>query len=84
MQASIIEDLPDRCVLAHPKKLRVIAGCKHKSDKVDAQVLPVFLSLDMIPEAYRPSPRIRQYRVLVRHRRWLQGRIIGERSRIDG
>jgi transposase len=29
----------------------------------------------MIPEAYRPSPRIHQYRVLVRHRRWLQGRI---------
>ena len=80
----LIEDLADRCVLAHPKKLRVIAECKHKSDKVDAQVLPVFLSLDMIPEAYRPSPRIRQYRVLVRHRRWLQGRTIGERSRIDG
>jgi transposase len=71
----LIEDLADRCVLAHPKKLRVIAECKHKSDKVDAQILAEFLALDMIPEAYRPSPRIRQYRVLVRHRRWLQGRI---------
>lgn len=71
----LIEDLADRCVLAHPKKLRVIAESKHKSDKVDAQILAEFLALDMIPEAYRPSPRIRQYRVLVRHRRWLQGRI---------
>lgn len=70
----LIEDLADRCVLAHPKKLRVIAECKHKSDKVDAQILAEFLAMDMIPEAYRPSPRIRQYRVLVRHRRWLQGR----------
>jgi transposase len=70
----LIEDLADRCVLAHPKKLRVIAECKHKSDKVDAQILAEFLAVDMIPEAYRPSPRIRQYRVLTRHRRWLQGR----------
>lgn len=71
----LIEDLADRCVLAHPKRLRVIAESKHKSDKVDAQILAEFLALDMIPEAWRPSPRIRQYRVLVRHRRWLQSRI---------
>jgi transposase len=78
----LIEDLADRCVLAHPKKLRVIAECKHKSDKVDAQVLAEFLALDMIPEAYRPSPRIRQYRVLVRHRRWLQGRITSVKCKL--
>ncbi len=71
----LVEDLADRCVLAHPKKLRVIAECKHKSDKIDAQILAEFLAMDMIPEAYRPSPRIRQYRVLVRHRHWMQGRI---------
>ena len=71
----LVEDLADRCVLAHPKKLRVIAECKHKSDKVDAQILAEFLAMDMIPEAYRPSPRIRQYRVLVRYRHYIQGRI---------
>ena len=47
----LVEDLADRCVLAHPKKLRVIAECKHKSDKVDAQILAEFLAMDMIPEA---------------------------------
>ena len=71
----LVEDIADRWILAHPKKLRVIAESKHKSDKIDAQLLAEFLALDMIPEAYRPSPRIRQYRVLVRHRHWLQGRI---------
>ena len=71
----LIEDLADRCVLAHPRKLRIIAECKHKSDKIDAYVLAELLTVDMIPEAYRPGPRIRQHRVLVRHRRWLQGRI---------
>ena len=71
----LIEDVADRLVLAHPKKLRVIAESTRKTDKIDAEVLAVFLALDMIPESYRPSPRIRQYRVLVRHRCWLQRRI---------
>jgi len=71
----LVDDLADRCVLAHPKKLRVIAESKHKSDRIDARILAEFLAMDMIPEAYRPSPRIQQYRALVRHRRWLQGRI---------
>src|SRR5580692_11585287 len=38
----LVEDLADRCVLAHPKKLRVIAESKRKSDKIDAQVLAEF------------------------------------------
>lgn len=78
----LIEDLAERCVLAHPKKLRVIAECKHKSDKIDAQILAEFLALDMIPEAYRPSPRIRQYRTLVRHRRWMQGRVTSVKCKL--
>ena len=67
----LLEDLADRMVLAHPKKLRIIAESKHKSDKIDARILAEFLALDMIPEAYRPSPRVREHRVLVRHRRSL-------------
>jgi transposase len=78
----LIEDLADRCVLAHPKKLRVIAESKHKSDKIDAQVLAEFLLLDMIPEAYRPTPRIRQHRVLVRHRNTLQRRITSVKCKL--
>ncbi|RMF60627.1 MAG: IS110 family transposase, partial [Calditrichaeota bacterium] len=78
----LVEDLADRWVLAHPKKLRVIAESTRKSDKIDAQVLAEFLALDMIPEAYRPSERIRQYRVLVRHRRWLQSRITSLKCKV--
>jgi transposase len=78
----LIEDLADRLVLAHPKKLRVIAESTRKTDKIDAEVLAVFLALDMIPEAYRPSPRIRQYRVLVRHRRWISRRITAAKAKI--
>lgn len=71
----LIEDLAERVVLAHPKKLRVIAESTRKSDKIDAEVLATFLALDMLPEAWRPTPRFRQWRVLVRHRHWVQGRI---------
>lgn len=78
----LIEDLAHRCVLAHPKKLRIIAESTRKSDKIDARVLAEFLAIDMIPEAYRPSPRIQQYRVLVRHRRWLQGRITSVKCKL--
>ena len=78
----LIEDLADRLVLAHPKKLRVIAESARKTDKIDAEVLALFLTLDMIPEAYRPSPRIRQYRVLVRHRRWISRRITAAKAKL--
>lgn len=78
----LIEDLADRLVLAHPKKLRVIAESTRKSDKIDAEVLGTFLALDMIPPAYRPTPRIRQHRVLVRHRCTLQRRITSIKSQV--
>jgi transposase len=64
----LLEPLAQRLVLAHPKKLRVIAESTRKSDQLDAQVLAEFLALDMIPEAYRPTPRQRQHRSLVRQR----------------
>lgn len=78
----LIEDQADRLVLAHPKKLRVIAESTRKTDKIDAQVLALFLCLDMIPEAHRPSPRIRQYRVLVRYRRCLSRRITSIKTKL--
>jgi transposase len=78
----LIEPLAERLVLAHPKKLRVIAESTRKSDKIDAEVLAMFLALDMIPEAYRPTPRVRQHRVLVRHRCWLQRRITSIKAKL--
>jgi transposase len=78
----LVEDLADRCVLSHPRKLRVIAESKNKSDKLDAKVLAEFLLLDMLPEAWRPTPRVRQHRVLVRHRRWLDGRITSVKCKL--
>ncbi len=78
----LLEPLAQRIVLAHPKKLRVIAESTRKSDKIDARLLAEFLALDMIPRAYRPTPRQREHRVLVRHRCYLQRRITSIRNKI--
>lgn len=78
----LLEPLAQRLVLAHPKKLRIIAESTRKSDKLDAQVLAEFLALDMIPPAYRPTPRQRQHRVLVRQRFYVRGRGTAVKSKI--
>jgi transposase len=67
----LLEPMAQRLVLAHPGKLRIIAESTRKSDKFDARVLAEFLHLDMIPESYRPTPRQREHRALVRHRQFL-------------
>ena len=78
----LVESLADRVVLAHPKKLRIIAQSKCKTDKIDAWVLAEFLALDMIPEAYRPTPRQRQHRALVRYRYYVQKRTVSVRNKM--
>lgn len=78
----LLEPLTDRLVLAHPKKLRIIAESTRKSDKLDAQVLAEFLALDMIPQAYRPTPRQRQHRALVRQREFICQRITAVKNKM--
>jgi transposase len=78
----LLEPLAQRLLLAHPKKLRVIAESTRKSDKLDAKVLADFLALDMIPEAYRPTPRQRQHRRLVRYRCYVRRGITSVKNKI--
>ncbi len=78
----LAEPFASKVVLAHPKKLRIIAESTHKTDKIDARILAELLALDMIPQAYRPTPRQREHRVLVRYRYYLQRRTVSLRSKI--
>jgi transposase len=78
----LVEPLARRVVLAHPGKLRIIAESTRKSDKLDATILAEMLALDQIPAAYRPTPRQREHRALVRHRSYLQQQITKVRSKI--
>jgi transposase len=78
----LVEPLASRIVLAHPGKLRVIAESTRKSDKLDATVLAEMLALDQIPTAYRPTPRQRGHRQLVRQREFWQREITRVRNKM--
>jgi transposase len=78
----LVEPLARRVVLAHPGKLRIIAESTRKSDKLDARVLAEMLAQNLILPAYRPTPRQRAHRRLVRHRAYLQRRITGVRNKV--
>ena len=78
----LVEPQASRIVLAHPGKLRVIAESTRKSDKLDAKVLAEMLALDQIPASYRPTPRQRGHRQLVRQRQFWQRKITGVRNKI--
>jgi len=78
----LIEPLADKVTLAHPKKLRIIAESTRKSDRLDAQALGELLAVDMIPASYRPTPRQRDHRKLVRYRDTVQRRITSIKNRM--
>jgi transposase len=78
----LLEPFAERIVLAHPKKLRIIAESTQKTDKVDAFILAQFLVLDMLPPAHRPSPYIQGYRSLVRCRHKIQSNITSVKNQI--
>ena len=78
----LLEPWAKRILLAHPRKLRVIAESTRKTDKLDAQVLAEFLALDMILQSYRPSSRLRQDRALVRQRQFIQRRITSAKCKV--
>lgn len=67
----LLEPVAERLVLAHPKKLRIIAESKKKTDRSDAFILAQLLARDEIPEAYRPTPQEREYQHLMKHRHCL-------------
>lgn len=78
----LVEPHARRVVLAHPGKLKIITQSTRKTDNIDARVLAEMLALDQIPAAYRPTPRQREHRQLVRQRQFLQRRITGLRNKI--
>lgn len=78
----LVEPMVDRIVLVHPRKMRIIAESRRKTDKLDAQILAEFLAADELPEAWRPTPRVREHRALVRQRDQHRRRITSVKCRL--
>lgn len=82
--AALAESVCRRVAIAHPARMRIIAESTRKSDKIDARILAEFLARDMIPEAWRPTPRVRQHRSLIRYRHRLVRRQTSVKNTIRG
>lgn len=82
--AALAEPFAERVVIAHAGKLRIIAESTRKTDKIDARILADFLAYDMIPAAWRATPRVRQHRSLVRRRNKLQRRVTSIKNTMRG
>jgi len=65
-------------VLAHAKRLRVIAGSNYKSDDIDAQLLARMRLAGLIPEVHPKSVEQRGHAVLLRHR----ARLVRQRTQM--
>ena len=60
-------------LVSHPKKTRIIAEARIKTDKVDSMALAELLRLNSLPLSYMPPPDIAALREKVRRRSFLVG-----------
>lgn len=82
--AELAQKHTQRVAIAHAGKMKIIAESTRKTDKIDAFVLAEFLAKDMIPESWRPTPRVRQHRSLVRRRFKIQSSITRTKNTLRG
>jgi transposase len=78
----LVDPTADRIVLVHPRKMRIIAESRRKTDRLDAQILAEFLAAGELPESWRPTPRVRQHRTLVRQLAQQRRRTSGLKCRL--
>ena len=63
-----LEDEHIHTILTNPKKTRLIAEAKIKTDKLDARILADLLRANLLSASYVPPPQIREQRSIVRER----------------
>jgi transposase len=64
----MLEDHAVNTILANPRKTKLVAEAKIKSDKLDARTLATLLQGNLVFESYVPPKAKRENRTLVRHR----------------
>lgn len=69
--SDFVEEMGLKPVLAHPKKVRIIAEATVKTDKIDSEVLAHLERTNFLPVSYIPPKEIRDARELLRYRMYL-------------
>ena len=64
----MLEDHGVDTILANPRKTKLIAEAKIKSDKLDARTLATLLQGNLVFESYVPPKAKQEERTLIRHR----------------
>ena len=66
--SDFVEEMGLKPILAHPKKVRIIAEATVKTDKIDSEVLAHLERTNFLPTSYIPPKEIRDVRELLRYR----------------
>jgi len=85
-QAGFIYDSLIDCVdsikVANPDKMTWIYRTTKKNDRMDARKMAVLLSIGEIPAVYMPSKEVRQWRMIICHRKKLLEGAVTAKNRI--
>lgn len=70
--------------VGHPLQLKAISCAKHKSDRLDAEMLANLLRADLFPKCHMPSPLVRELRRVLRFRNFLVRQAVAMKNRTTG
>jgi hypothetical protein len=63
-----MSEVLDEVVLAHPLKVKAIAEARIKTDKISVDILADLLRADLLPRAYAPGKKTRDFKNVLRQR----------------
>ena len=75
-------DCVDSIKVANPDKMTWIYRTTKKNDRMDARKMAVLLSIGEIPAVYMPSKEVRQWRMIICHRKKLLEGSVAAKNRI--
>ena len=75
-------DCVDSLKVANPDKMTWIYRTSKKNDRIDARKMAVLLSIGEIPAVHMPSKEVRQWRMIICHRKKLLATSVTAKNRI--
>jgi len=75
-------DCVDDIKVANPDKMTWIYRTSKKNDRFDARKMAVLLSIGEIPAVYMPNKEVRQWRMIICHRKKLLEGLVAAKNRI--
>jgi transposase len=75
-------DCADSIKVANPDKMTWIYRTAKKNDRMDARKMAVLLSIGEIPAVYMPNKEVRQWRMIISHRKKLLAGLVTAKNRI--